>query len=512
MSRTYRALGKLICRPELIENRSTWHGAACRWQSSVVKVAIVGSGPSGCYTAKYLQSALQHKEVEGKIDVLERLPTPFGLVRSGVAPDHPEVKNVQNDFTALFEHEDSTISFLGNVTVGKDISLQELRELYDVVVLAYGCESDRKLNIPGEDTLTGVLSAREFVAWYNGHPDYVHIGDLVADALGDDPGTANVVVVGQGNVALDCARVLAKGARGLADTDIASYVFPVLKHGVKSTSIVGRRGHIQGAFTIKELRELTKLEAEGHETSFIVKKDELDMGSTPASEKELNAKGARPKVRIDKLLREAAANPLETRNAKEVHLRFLLNPARFEANETDSTKLGAVICERTKLEGEPGSQVAVGTGEFETIPAQLALISIGYKGVALPGIIESGLFDSQRGVVVNTHGKVDDSKDGLGGLYVSGWLKRGPSGIIGTNIADAKDTVASITKDLEGQTIKSHDTSLHYLLKERGVKVVDWSAYERIDATETDEARKRSREQPREKLTSIDEMLRAASL
>jgi adrenodoxin-NADP+ reductase len=334
----------------------------------------------------------------------------------------------------------------------------------------------------------------------------------VADALGDDPGTANVVVVGQGNVALDCARVLAKGARGLADTDIASYVFPVLKHGVKSTSIVGRRGHIQGAFTIKELRELTKLEAEGHETSFIVKKDELDMGSTPASEKELNAKGARPKVRIDKLLREAAANPLETRNAKEVHLRFLLNPARFEANETDSTKLGAVICERTKLEGEPGSQVAVGTGEFETIPAQLALISIGYKGVALPGIIESGLFDSQRGVVVNTHGKVDDSKDGLGGLYVSGWLKRGPSGIIGTNIADAKDTVASITKDLEGQTIKSHDTSLHYLLKERGVKVVDWSAYERIDATETDEARKRSREQPREKLTSIDEMLRAASL
>ena len=221
-----------------------------RWHSTV-KVAIVGSGPSGCYTAKYLQSALHQKDLQGNIDVLERLPTPFGLVRSGVAPDHPEVKNVQNDFSALFQENDSSISFLGNVTVGKDVSLQELRELYDVVVLAYGCESDRKLGIPGEDSLMGVLSAREFVAWYNGHPEYVHIGQVVADALGDQPETAKVVVIGQGNVALDCARVLAKGASGLVDTDIASYVFPVLKDGVKCTTIVGRRGHIQGAFTIK---------------------------------------------------------------------------------------------------------------------------------------------------------------------------------------------------------------------------------------------------------------------
>jgi len=251
MSKAYRSLSTYILRPPLIHNRCVFLHGARRWQSSAVKVAIVGSGPSGCYTAKYLQSALDHKEFEGKIDVLERLPTPFGLVRSGVAPDHPEVKNVQNDFTALFEQEGSPISFLGNVTVGKDVSLHELRELYDVVILAYGCESDRKLGIPGEDTLSGVLSAREFVAWYNGHPDFVHIGKVVADALGDDPETANVVVVGQGNVALDCARVLAKGASGLVDTDIASYVFPVLKDGVKCTTIVGRRGHIQGAFTIK---------------------------------------------------------------------------------------------------------------------------------------------------------------------------------------------------------------------------------------------------------------------
>jgi adrenodoxin-NADP+ reductase len=217
--------------------------------SHPVKVAIVGSGPSGCYTAKYLQAAFRKNKLKGKIDVLERLPTPFGLVRSGVAPDHPEVKNVQNDFSALFR--DGSVSFLGNVTVGTDVSLQELRAMYDVVVLAYGCESDRKLGIQGEDTLRGVLSAREFVAWYNGHPDYIHIGEIVADALGDRPDEAEVVVIGQGNVALDCARILAKGSAGLLDTDISSHALSVLKDGVKHTTVLGRRGHIQGAFTIK---------------------------------------------------------------------------------------------------------------------------------------------------------------------------------------------------------------------------------------------------------------------
>lgn len=244
----------------------------------------------------------------------------------------------------------------------------------------------------------------------------------------------------------------------------------------------------------------------------MVNEYELDMGTTPASLEELSAEGARPKVRIDKLLREAATKPVSTSNAKEVRLRFLLNPVRFEASETDSSKLGAVVCERTKLEGEPGAQVAVGIGEFETVPAQLALISIGYKGVALPGLQEPELFDARKGIVVNMHGKVDASRDELGGLYVSGWLKRGPSGIIGTNIADAKDTVASVTKDLDQQTLKAGHGSLKALLEERGVKVVDWSSYERIDAVETDDSRKRSKDQPREKLSTIDEMLQAAVL
>lgn len=286
------------------------------------KIAIVGSGPSGCYTAKYLHSSLEKKKKDPQstgsaiedysIDIIERLPTPYGLVRYGVAPDHPEVKNVQNDFDTLFDQKH--VSFFGNVHVGRDVSLAELREMYDAVVLAYGCESDRKLSIPGSDTLQGIVSAREFVAWYNGHPDYDHVGPSVARALGveaKEMGTsgirqASVVVVGQGNVALDCARILAKGRKGLQDTDIVNRALDVLGDGVADIHIIGRRGHIQGAFTIKELRELTKLN-EDFNVDFIVRKDELELGMTAASHEELAGPEGRPKKRIDKLLQDAAA-------------------------------------------------------------------------------------------------------------------------------------------------------------------------------------------------------------
>jgi len=323
---------------------------------SPYKVAIVGSGPAGCYTAKYLQSALDKKAAETNddggadvgassspadesavtlIDVLERHATIGGLVRYGVAPDHPEVKNVLHDFEVLFDEKG--IRFFGNVNVGTDVTVEELRSLYDVVVLAYGCQSDNKLGIPGED-LSGVMSAREFVAWYNGkflinrsrkvvfglslivftafrfllpgHPDYVHIGEKVAELLGSkEKGTVrdvSVVILGQGNVALDCARILAKGTNGLNDTDIISDSLPVIGNGVSRISIVGRRGHVQGAFTIKEVRELVKLGSEGHMASFHVFEDELDLGSNDASLEELSK--SRPKKRIEALLRDAAAS------------------------------------------------------------------------------------------------------------------------------------------------------------------------------------------------------------
>lgn len=351
-----------------------------RWFSNTtprnISVAIVGSGPSGCYTAKYLLAAFEkenepRKQQKHQIDVFDRLPTPYGLVRYGVAPDHPEVKNVQNDFDTLFQ--DKGVRFLGNVAVGQDVSVQELRQRYDVVVLSYGCESDRKLSVPGED-LIGVLSAREFVAWYNGgcgvlkvcvciystvvcdvfllctqrftyyirtgHPSYHHIGELVSKALGvtgEQTGIrdASVVVVGQGNVALDCARVLAKASPGLYDTDLAARALPVLGDGVSKVSIVGRRGHIQGAFTIKEVRELVKLEKEGHNASFIVRADELDMGATSSSQSELIGPQGRPKTRIDKLLRKAAASGMLLSNRVSEGLSYFSTTGFNIQNRTE---------------------------------------------------------------------------------------------------------------------------------------------------------------------------------
>ena len=329
------------------------------------KVAIVGSGPSGCYTAKYLNSALS-----AQIDVLERLPTPYGLVRNGVAPDHPEVKNVQNDFDQLLVK--NNIQFYGNVTVGKDISLNELREMYDIVVLSYGCESDRPFDFIKNSKLKGILSAREFVSWYNGHVDFKWVGPLVKEALmgtdGDGSIENNVVVVGHGNVALDCARILAKTREELDSTDITTRALDTIhsdSQSKKSISVIGRRGHIQGAFTIKELRELTKLQ----NTDFIVRKDELNLGrDTPASQQEL--KDSRPRKRMDKLLTDAAQSSLQEASTKSrLHLRFLLNPIAFESD--DNSSISRVVCERTRLIGDTGSQSAEGTGEMETLQAQL---------------------------------------------------------------------------------------------------------------------------------------------
>jgi len=373
----------------------------------------------------------------------------------------------------------------------------------------------------------------------SGHPDYVHIGENVAKAIGSNASAgvrdASVVVIGQGNVALDCARILAKGGTGLYDTDLAAHAVPVLGDGVARVYVVGRRGHVQGAFTIKELRELVNLEKEGYGATFHVDAGELAMGMTEASKEELSAPGGRPRKRMDKLLTDTSKTgtclfdsssqhssffhflclgvplaPILFSDAvhndsakKKVYLHFLLNPVKFELDESDqsssSKKLGAVVCERTKLEGPAGKQRAVGTGEYRTIPAQLALVSIGYKGVLLPGT--EPWFDADRGVLRNENGRVDPpaarSSGGgggrrLAGLYASGWLKRGPSGIIGTNIPDAKDTVATIVEDLvrEGRGGPNDEESsgkyrnLRELLDSRKVRFVDWDGYRRLDSYE----------------------------
>jgi len=479
--------------------------------TSPLRVAIVGSGPSGCYTAKYLlqaTTAASDKYPNTHIDIVERLPTAYGLVRNGVAPDHPEVKNVQHEFDTMMEKNKDRIRFFGNVEVGNDISLQELRERYDMVVLSYGCESDRSLNhLPGGE-LKGILSARQFVAWYNGHVDYDWVGPIVQSSLSSSQ-QQHIVVVGHGNVALDCARILAKTRDELNHTDLTTRALDVL-HPASDTplqqrtiSVVGRRGHIQGAFTIKELRELTKLT----HTEFVVRSDELEMGKTSASLEELNKN--RPRTRMDTLLTEAALNARGGKEDRLLTLRFLLNPIRFESSKDDPSRLGSVVCERTQLMGEPGSQEAVGTGEEEILPAQLALVSIGYKGVAMKGT--EPWFDESRGILKNTHGLVASASGELGGLYTAGWLKRGPSGIIGTNISDAKDTVATMLHDMPVEIAKSKSSqSIDALLETRGVEYVDWKAYQNIDAAEMNALSKRHPDQPREKITIVDELINAA--
>jgi len=523
-----------------------------------LSVAVVGAGPSGFYATKYLTSSvlkrIKNVPTSGDnlpeataskfgwsgidVDIIERLPTPYGLVRYGVAPDHPEVKNVENDFAALFENQNdaSSVSYYGNVSVGKDISLSKLQSLYDVVILAYGCQAAcKRLGIPGEDSLEGVLRAREFVAWYNGHPEYGHIGSIVQKCLwntsGDDEreldssaiSPARVVVIGQGNVALDCARILAKGKPGLIDTDTPSQVLDILKGGVSHVSVVGRRGHIQGAFTIKELRELTKLKDEGNNATFIVRREELERGMTDSSKEELKGAAGRPKTRIDKLLQDSSKlyHSSDEDSKKQVELRFLMSPVSLVPKDSNSDRVGNVICERTKLEGEAFNQKAVGTGETESFPADLVLVSIGYKGMPLEGMEESQMFDQSKGVVVNEHGKVF----GADNLFVTGWIKRGPTGIIGTNIMDSKDTANSIMSFLDlknnnaqPQSSSSEDESeslfgrngLEEFLKSNNVEFVNWEQYLRIESSEKEPSRLRSGDHPREKFLSVEDMLIAA--
>ncbi|KAL3790210.1 hypothetical protein HJC23_005582 [Cyclotella cryptica] len=529
-----------------------------------LRAVVVGSGPSGFYTAKYLTSSVNKRIAADRetatsssssstsssswpfsgidIDILERLPTPYGLVRYGVAPDHPEVKNVENDFAAVpgnthsRAHGGGTVSYFGNVDVGRHVSLSTLSALYDVVVLAYGCQSDRGLTIPGLD-LRGVLTARQFVNWYNGHPEFGYVADIVREALWDRDGNnagdvddadngaiskAKAVVIGNGNVALDCARILAKGRRGLKDTDVPSSVLDVLGDGVEKVVVVGRRGHVQGAFTIKELRELTKLQKEGYDVSFRVRQEELDMGMTEASLQELQLASGRPKMRIDALLREAAATTEEEGEGdheaptKTIELRLLMNPIRIESNNNrNNPRVHHVIFERTQLQGEPGKQLSVGTGQYEKISADLVILSVGYKGSPLEGMNEN-MFDSQRGIVVNNQGKVCGDNN----LFVVGWIKRSPTGIIGSNIMDAKETVASIMKYIDSNPqnlLALHEDSDDDLskgsrglirhLEANNVKYVTWDQFLQIDQAERDRDRLRNDVQPREKFLSVDEML-----
>jgi ferredoxin/flavodoxin---NADP+ reductase len=441
-----------------------------------LKVAVVGSGPAGFYTADAL---LKSEEPTVEVDVLDRLPTPWGLVRLGVAPDHENIKAVSRAFEKTAARPG--FRFLGNVEVGSTVSHEELLDHYDAVVYTVGAQTDRRLGIPGED-LPGSWAATEFVAWYNGHPDFQ---DCVFDLSHQ-----RAVVVGNGNVAIDCARMLALTAEELAPTDTThEAIESICGAGVEEIVMLGRRGPVQAAFTPPELKELGELAG----ADVIVDPAELALDAASAHALDLDRERAR---RNYELLEQFAARP-QAGDPRRIVLRFLVSPVAIHGRD----RVEAVEVVRNELVEEDGRIVARPTGETELIPAGLVLRSVGYKGVALAGVP----FDEGRGTIPNHDGRVEGAER----TYVAGWIKRGPSGVIGTNKKDATETVELLLDDARAGRLV-HDgagSPLDDLLAARGVRVVDHAGWQAIDAAERAAGQPLGR--PRVKLTGWDELLRA---
>ncbi|MFN9795261.1 MAG: FAD-dependent oxidoreductase [Gemmatimonas sp.] len=450
---------------------------------SSMRVAIVGSGPAGFYAAESLQKAAPGIA----IDLIDRLPTPFGLVRGGGAPDPPKIKSVTRVFDRIATQPG--FRYLGHVRVGEDVTVDELRARYHALILCYGAETDRMLGIPGE-SLAGSHAATEFVAWYNGHPDYA--------GATFDLTQRDVAVVGIGNVAMDVARILAKPPQALAATDLADHALQALASSqVATIHLIARRGPVQAACTTPELRELGELEG----VDVVV--DPRDLELDAASEAELAAMEDRNPAKNLDVLREWAARPL-TGAARRVVLHFNASPVALHG----STRVEGMTIVRNRLESDGrGGVRAVATDDTRELPVGLVFRSVGYRGKALPGVP----FDDRAGVVPNVKGHVvaaAGSQAVVPGLYVAGWIKRGPQGIIGTNKLCATDTVTQLLADVAAGDIpalRDDLPSIDALLAERGVRVTSWSDWQTLDKAE--QARGAAAGRPRVKLTNVAEML-----
>jgi len=440
-----------------------------------LRVAVIGSGPAGLYAAEAL---IKQSAIPVSVDVFDRLPAPYGLVRYGVAPDHYKIKSVITIFERTLT--DPRVRFFGHVEFGQDLTHADFRRLYDAVIYAVGASSDRNLGIAGED-LAGSISATEFVAWYNGHPDAA-VREMSLHARG-------VAVVGVGNVAVDVTRILAKTADELGETDIADHALAVLAHSpVTDIYMLGRRGPVQAKFTTKELGELGELA----NADIIVKPEEIALD--PVSEAALA--GQRVAQRNIEVLRAFAAKPPEGK-PRRVHLRFLVSPVEI----LGAQGVEGLVIERNRLDEQ---QRAVGTGEYETLDVQMVLRSVGYKGVPLADVP----FDARAQVVPNTAGRVATA-DGatIPGEYVTGWIKRGPSGLIGTNKADSVETVKSLLEDAPHlpRAAESDPEAVDALLRARGVRYVTMAGWLLLEKYETAQGEAQGR--PRVKIVHIEEML-----
>jgi ferredoxin/flavodoxin---NADP+ reductase len=441
---------------------------------TALEIAVVGSGPAGIYTAEALikQTAALTPPRPVRVDVLDRLPTPYGLVRYGVAPDHPSIRSIADYLRNVLEHDD--VEFLGGVHLGDDVSREDLLASYDAVVYATGAMRDRRLGIPGED-LPGSYAATDFVNWYCGHPD-AEAGAFTLDA-------ESVAVIGVGNVAVDVARILVRDPAELSRTDIPQPVLEALMASkVREVHMIGRRGPAQAKFTTKELRELGELAG----VDIVVHPDEIDLGAfDPTGQSAELADGDR-RVRGNLAVIRDWAGRAPAGAERRLTLRFWLRPAEIEGTE----RLSGLTVERTRLDGQGNF---TGTGELETIPVQMVFRSVGYQSVPLPGVP----FDERSYTVPNADGRVL-GPDGapLPGEYVAGWLKRGPTGVVGTNKSDAAGTVRSLLADLDGAggegraaagsaRRQSRDEFVAQLAK-RGVRPVSYADWLRVEQAEAE--------------------------
>jgi len=457
-------------------------------ESNPLRVAIIGAGPAGFYTAERL---FKEKDLVIEIDMYDRLPTPYGLVRAGVAPDHQKIKSVTKVFDRLAARPG--FRFFGHVELGKEISVADLRQHYHQIVYSTGAQTDRNLAIPGID-LRGSHAATEFVAWYNGHPDYRNCHfDLSQES---------VAVIGVGNVAVDVARILCRTPQELAVTDIADYALEALRHSrVKKVYMLGRRGLAQAAFTAPEVKELGELaDADAVALPEEVELDEL-------SRETLADSADRGTMRKVEIVQEFARRP-PSGKSRQLILRFLVSPVELIGDEEGQVKAMRLV-KNELYKTEAGTLRSRPSGEYESVPVGLVFRSIGYQGVPLSGVP----FNDKWGVILNEAGRVIDSETRrpVMGEYVAGWIKRGPTGVIGTNKPDAAETVEAMLEDLEKGAILqppySAPEAAENMVRQKHPGYFSYADWLRLDELEC--ARGAPQGRPRVKFTSIEEMIAA---
>lgn len=443
-----------------------------------LRVAVVGGGPSGFYVS----DALFKSSCECQVDVFEKLPFPYGLLRGGIAPDHQKMKSVASFYERVAMKNIEKFSFFGNVSVGDHgiLSLEELKDFYDVIVFSYGAEGDKKTGLPGEH-LNCCYSARDFVGWYNAHLEYVnHKFDLSHKV---------VAIIGQGNVAVDVARILAKTRNELANSDISKDALNCLdQSNVTDIHVIGRRGPVQAAFTSLEIAELGELE----DCDLVINPDHLILDSASQDELAQNLKAQKNYEVLHRLVKKSTGS-----KRRRIHLHFFLNPLSISGK----TDVEGLVLDKVTLSGSNLKSL----GEQVTIPATLIFRSVGYKGLPIDSSIP---FDTKKNIIPNDKGRIcTTSGDKVSGMYVAGWIKRGPSGVLGTNKPDATETVASILEDLSSLKpckVRDSEAMTNYL-KNKNVRVVTFLDWKKLNEEEL--LRGSSVGKVREKLISMDEVL-----